>query len=180
MKLKILIILFGLSMFVFGAGLTYSVFHSDAEVNVNQNIAKFVFDANTSDNLELMLDGLVPGDYKEYSFSITNTADYRSEVVLNYQIAIKTFHFMPLDIELYKVTGNQQELVMKCDETYSRNQNNELVCNSSVMEMSNDQDVLDNYRLRVTFPNEYDTEEYANLVDFLDIDIESWQKIEGD
>ena len=164
MKLKILIILFGLSMFVFGAGLTYSVFHSDAEVNVNQNIAKFVFDANTSDNLELMLDGLVPGDYKEYSFSITNTADYRSEVVLNYQIAIKTFHFMPLDIELYKVTANQQELVMKCDETYSRNQNNELV----------------NYRLRVTFPNEYDTEEYANLVDFLDIDIESWQKIEGD
>ena len=87
---------------------------------------------------------------------------------------------MPLDIELYKVTGDQQELVMKCDETYSRNQNNELVCNSSVMEMSNDQDVLDNYRLRVTFPNEYDTEEYANLVDFIDIDIESWQKIEGD
>ena len=176
MKTKVILILFILSIMTFCTGLTYSVFQASTTANIDQKIAKFVFDADKLDHLELQVDNMVPGDTQQYLFAVTNTGEVRSNVTINYQLTIKTFHFMPLVIELYK----GEDLIMTCDESYSRNDNNELVCNSLVQEMLNDTEVLDSYKLKITFPSEYNTLEYADLVDFLDIEIKSWQKIEGE
>ena len=46
--------------------------------------------------------------------------------------------------------------------------------------MSKDSEVMDNYKLKLEFPDTYSSEEYANLVDFIDIEIKSWQKVEGE
>ena len=179
MKYKVLIVLFVLALLLFGSGITYSIFYSETGGIVDQKIAKFVFDAQKLDNLSLTIDDLYPSSSKEYLFSVSNNyQETKSDVTLEYQMTIKTFHFMPLVIELYKITDNNEELLLTCnEEQFSRNQENELVCNSAIQQMAYDEEALDNYKIKVTFPVEYNTLEYTELVDFLDVEIKSWQKL---
>ena len=134
MRYKILIGLFIVMFIVFSLGLTYSYFNSEIEyISVDQKLASFIFDTETLDRLELPLMDLKPGETHDYNFSVSNTKSNKtSDVTILYQLTVLTPHFTPLIIEIYK--GN--ELIMSCDETYSRNTNNELVCNTSVFELS--------------------------------------------
>lgn len=177
MKYKILIILGILTALLFSSGITYSIFSSGSELTtVDQKIAKFVFETKQLDHIELNLSDITPGNTLEYQFYVTNNHSVgTSDVTLNYQITIKTFHLMPLTIELYKI-GNNEELLMKCDETYTRNEKNELVCNSKIQEIDYSNEVMDNYKLKVAFPETYNSEEYADLIDYLNVEIKSWQK----
>jgi len=36
----------------------------------------------------------------------------------------------------------------------------------------------ENFKVKLTFPSEFNSHEYTELVDFIDVDISSWQKIE--
>lgn len=177
-KYKLLIVLLLLGTMFVATGVTYSVFSAKADLNtINEKIAKFVFDAEMLDNLELPLGDLTPGESKIYNFKVTNNhEDLTSNVTINYQITLKTFHFIPLVIELFK--EDEEVPLMVCDEGYSRNSNNELVCNSSLQEMKYIDNKMDNYRLKVTFPKEYNGEEFAGLVDFIDLEISSFQKLD--
>ena len=57
----------------FGAGITYSIFTSNASlISADQNIAKFIFNTQTLDEINIMLNDLKPGDTKNYNFSISN------------------------------------------------------------------------------------------------------------
>ena len=178
MKRRVILILFIACCLFLMIGITYSKFTSNVSLNViDQYLAKFVFDAKVTDEISLPLASLTPGSEKEYSFSVTNNKDNnRSNVNIEYQIIIETFHFMPLDINLYKVVDDNLNLVMTCDETYSRDSENKLVCNSVEQQLSYTDDMEDEYILKVSFGEEYNSAIYADLVDFLDIKIKSWQK----
>ena len=175
MKYKIMMVLLIIVFFVLSLGLTYSYFNSSSSVStVDQRLAHFVFDTETLDRLELPLIDLTPGVVNSYNFSISNTSDeVTSDVTIEYELTILTPHFTPLIIELYK----DDELVMSCDETYSRNENNELVCNSSMQELSHDSEYTDDYVLKVTFDGNYSDEMYSNLIDYINIEIKSYQKV---
>ena len=175
MKYKILLGLFIIAIIVFGAGLTYSYFNSNTTLSsTNQNVASFIFEAQELDRLELPLIDLKPGDIKEYNFSVSNTKSNKtSDVTINYQFTILTPHYTPLIIEIY----SGEDVVMTCDETYSRNENNELVCNSEVFELTHSSSETDNYKLKVTFDSRYNDEVYSNLIDYINIEIKSNQKI---
>ena len=178
MKRKIIIVFVLIIAILFGSGITYSIFRSNTSGSVNQKIAKFVFEAKEVDELNIPLADMYPGVTKDYSFSVTNKQDSKiSNVTLNYQIIIKTYHFMPTVIELKKVDGKEETLILTCDESFTRNSNNELVCNSQVLEMSHNIESLDNYKLVVKFPESYIDEMYKDVVDYIDIEIKSWQKI---
>lgn len=178
MKRKIIIVFVLIIAILFGSGITYSIFRSNTSGSVNQKIAKFVFEAKEVDELNIPLADMYPGVIKDYSFSVTNKQDSKiSNVTLNYQIIIKTYHFMPTVIELKKVDGKEETLILTCDESFTRNSNNELVCNSQVLEMSHNIESLDNYKLVVKFPESYNDEMYKDVVDYIDIAIKSWQKI---
>ena len=175
MKRKIIIVFVLIIAILFGSGITYSIFRSNTSGSVNP---KFVFEAKEVDELNIPLADMYPGVTKDYSFSVTNKQDSKiSNVTLNYQIIIKTYHFMPTVIELKKVDGKEETLVLTCDESFTRNSNNELVCNSQVLEMSHNIESLDNYKLVVKFPESYNDEMYKDVVDYIDIAIKSWQKI---
>lgn len=177
-KYKIIIIVAVCVLVVFGSGITYSLFRSDNTMTGDQAIAKFVFDTQRLDELQLPLTGLNPGDKSEYLFSVSNSSSgSTSNVNIQYQMIVKTYHFVPLTINLYKVVGEEEQLIMTCDETYARNSSNELVCNTPTQEMSYSSEVLDNYNLKVEFPDEYNGSEYAGLVDYINIEIRSWQKL---
>ncbi len=178
MKHKVLIIVGMVLLILFGFGITYSFFHSSSTLRtLDQDIAKFVFNAENLDYLEIPLIDLKPGENKEYAFSVSNSdMDTLSDVTIEYQMTVKTYHLAPLIIELYKVDGEDEELILNCDETYTRNENNELICNTSIQEMDYSAIKLDNYKLRVAFPSEYNNEEYTDLVDYINVEIKSWQK----
>ena len=164
---------------VAGAGVTYSILFSSGDGDqIDKNIAKFIFNTDTLDQLEISLVDIKPGDTNEYLFSVSNGDDNSiSSVTVDYQLTIKTYHFIPLVIELYKIVDEEDVLVMNCDETYARNSENELVCNSSIQELGYLNEQSDNYKLKISFPSEYDETSYSNLADFMNIDISSWQKI---
>lgn len=180
-KYKILLCLFAISMLLFSSGITYSIFNSGAAATMlNQKIAKFIFNAEKVDFIELPLVDLNPGSVEEYYFSVTNADEKNmSSIAIEYQIVIKTYHFMPLNIELYKIGEDDSlNLLMECGDDNSRNSKNEVVCNSKVQQMLNLNDSSnDRYKIRIEFPEEYNSEEYSNLVDFIDLEINSWQKI---
>lgn len=179
-KYKILLILFGLTLFVSCLGITYSIFNSNTNLtSTNQSIAKFVFNAENLNEIQIPLVDLNPGDLKEYNFSVSNTKEeVLSNVTIEYQMTIKTYHFMPLDIKLYK-KGEVEELFLTCDESTSRNLQNEIICVTTVEEISHLSEKLDDYVLKVSFPSNYSNLVYSNLVDFINIEIKSWQKIEN-
>lgn len=175
-KSKLIIIICLIITIIFIAGITYSAFFSKAELNItDQKIAKFIFKTKPQDEIKLPLSNLAPNTKQEYSFSVTNSEEENiSNVTINYQICLKTFHFMPLSIKLYK--EQIEEPILICDESYSRNSDNILVCNSPTQTLRHSNKLTDNYKIEVIFPKEYNQEEYADLVDFIDIGIKSWQK----
>ena len=175
MKYKVIMCIILIEFLLLSVGLTYSYFNSNSVVNsVDQRLAHFVFDAEELDHLELPMIDMTPGVENSYDFSISNTTnDITSDVSIEYELTILTPHYIPLIIELYK----DDELVLSCDETYSRNDNNELVCNTSIQELSHDDQYVDDYTLKVTFDEEYDDEEYSNLIDYINIDVKSYQKV---
>lgn len=180
MKKKIFLIIFLLIMIVLGLGVTYSAFSSENGLIINQEIASFIFEANQTDHIALALSDLKPGDETSYKFSVSNNKEVNDEVnvsnvTINYQILISTFHFMPLEIELYK--GDDNEAILVCDETFNRNDNNEVFCTTEVQNMDFSSGITDDYNLKVKFDDKYNTEEYSDLVDSIDIEIKSWQKV---
>ncbi len=180
-KYRILIILSVLIVITFSSGLTYSFFHSKTTMNANnKNIAKFIFNTNELDSIDLPLKDLKPGFHESYPFLITNSKEsIISDVTIDYKLSIKTFHLVPLVIKLYSVTDEGDSLLLTCDESYTRDEiTKEIICNySKTMEHSNKQ--VDNYKLDVEFPNSFNGTEYSNLVDYINIDITSSQKIGG-
>ena len=181
MKKKIFIIIILGILVTFLSGITYSLFNSKATmISANQGIASFIFEANNLDHIDLDLNGLVPGDTKEYIFSVTNTNTKNkiSDVTIEYKLILKTYHFMPLTINLYKVGEEDGMLIGSCDEKAGRNANNELICAMPLGILENEVKQTDDYKLVITFPSEYNDASYANLVDYISIEIESWQKIQ--
>ncbi|MDD4705608.1 MAG: hypothetical protein PHS24_00130 [Bacilli bacterium] len=163
-------------MIIFSLGITYSVFQSSAGLVIeDQNIAKFVFNTKQLDDINIPLLDIKPGENKEYLFSVANNENgNKSDVSFEYQIIIKTYHFIPLKITLYK----DETIFGVCDETYSRNQNNELVCNMPVNSVDYNTEKTNYYKLLVNFPAEYDDSIYSGLVDYINLEIKSWQLVE--
>ena len=174
-RLKIIVMLISTIVLICGSGITYSLFTSSSKLVANQKIAQFVFNATKTDVIELPIANLNPGAKSEYKFQVTNNIDNkRSDVTIKYQMTIKTFHFMPLEINLYK--ENEETPLLTCEES-SRNTDNEVVCNTEVQTMDYKLNATDNYKLVIEFPEEYNDDTYMDLVDYIDIEIKSWQAI---
>ena len=180
MKHRVFIILLLFSLIICFTGVTYSLFNSENYLYVgNMEIAEFIFDTKRTGHIELGFTDLKPGDTDEFLFEVTNTkGNMITNVTTEYQITIKTFQFMPLIIELYKDNG--KDAVMTCnDKIYSRNSDNVLVCNSQIWEMAHKSTETEKFKIKVTFPELYNSYDYTELVDFIDIDISSWQKTDS-
>ena len=177
-RLKIIVMLVSSIVLICGSGITYSLFTSSSRLVANQKIAQFVFNATKTDVIELPITNLNPGAKSEYKFQVTNNIDNkRSDVTIKYQMTIKTFHFMPLEINLYK--ENEETPLLTCEES-SRNTDNEVVCNTEVQTMNYKLNATDNYKLVIEFPEEFNDDSYTDLVDYIDIEIKSWQAIGGE
>ncbi len=183
MKYKILGVLFGTLLLTLSFGLVYSAFHTTGKLNSeNLGVAKFIFNTDIKDKLDFPLIDLKPGDIKEYDFSVCNSNENNiSEVSMEYEIIISTYHLIPLDLLLYKLDGEEEEEILRCEEgeNFSRNEVNYLVCKTPSRNLSHNQEVVDSYKLRIQFKENYHDEIYSELVDFINMEVKSWQKLKG-
>lgn len=175
MKKKISIIVL-LLFIILGGKITFSTYTSNTKTTTDLSLANFVVDAKKLDHIDVDLSEINPGDTIKYLFSVSNGSQEKaSDVTIVYNIIVKTMHFMPINIELY---DKEDKLIMNCDESYNRNAGNELVCMTDDIEMSYLEDVKHDYYLNIEFPTEYSSYEYASLIDYLNVQIKSHQKMD--
>ena len=174
---KIIIITILIVCIMTGIGITYSMYSSKANAETKVvSLASFVFDTDKKDQINIPISNIAPGDNLEYKFSVSNSSkDKKSEVTIKYNIIIKTMHFIPLEIKLY---DKNDELILDCNEEKERNELNELSCSTEDIIMPYLEDIKDDYNIKLSFPVEYSTEEYSSLVDYINLEIRSSQKID--
>lgn len=180
MRRRVILVLLIMAILLFSSGITYSLFTSgNSLASTDQNIAKFIFNTDSLDELEIPLIDLNPGDEEEYTFSISNNLlENISDVSIEYKLTIKTYRTVPLDIVLYKIVDDTEELLLICDDTYTYNSSHELVCNTEMQSMIHSEEQLDTYKLKITFPSEYNSVIYSDLVDYINIEIDSFQVLD--
>ncbi len=178
-KKKTMIILFLLLSIVFGAGITYSLYSTEATVTTGQiGIANFIFNTSKTNLIELPVTDILPGENITHTFSVANNLDaVTSDVTVEYQIKFKTLHVIPLTYELVSMNGIET-ILFTCNELNTRNVDGILECETSVIDMVHGSTEVHNYELRVSFPSAYNDAIYANLIDYVDLEIDSWQKVE--
>lgn len=173
MKKIIIITILVICIFI-GGGITYSAYKIEAEANTDISLAAFVVDASKKELINIPISNIKPGDEFDYEFYISNNSqNTRSDVTIQYNILVKTMHLMPLDIELY---DSEDNLILTCDETATRNSLNELECQTEDIDMPYIRNIKDEYYIKVTFPQEYNGIEYSSLVDYINLEINSTQK----
>ena len=74
-KLNIIVLLLSGIMLVVGSSITFSLFTSTTKFIANQKVAKFIFNAEKTDLIELPITNLNPGDEVEYKFQVANNID---------------------------------------------------------------------------------------------------------
>ncbi len=176
MKKKLILIAILACLAVVSVGVTYSYYSSSGNASGELAFATFIFEEEETSLIDIPLTNLVPGSRVSHDFSVTNEVGGKiSDVVLEYTITIKTQLLMPLTYELRDVTGTEN-LLLTCDSSSSRDSENIVVCKTEVIEMGNENVEVKNYRLDVIFPSTYTNPIYAGLVDYVDIEIDSFQK----
>lgn len=182
-KKKIILILLIAYILIFGVNTTYSMYNSSNNAEVQLNFAKIIFNNEEIDSLSLPISDLIPGESLEYKFIVSNNKDgIRSEINIGYSINIETFKIIPVNIELYNI--EEEKPILSCDDKeFKRNTENKLICNTENFKLDFDNDNTENYILKISFDkynenNDIWTEEYSELIDFIDIKINSWQIVE--
>lgn len=149
---------------------------SEANAKTNISLASFILDVDKKNQINIPISNIKPGDDLEYNFSVSNNSNSKkSDVTIKYNILIKTMHFIPLDIKLY---NEDDELILTCDEKSQRNEFNELECTTEDIIMSYKNNETDEYTIKISFEDEYNSIEYSSLVDYINLEINSSQKID--
>ena len=173
MKKKILIIII-MFMLISVTGITYSLYTNMVKKEVPISLASFSVGVDRKESIDIDLSDLEPGSTKSYNFSVLNNIDESmSDVSISYNIIVKTGNYIPLDIKLYDSNNN---LVID-SLNGSRTEDNELLFKSKDIIMPYSEQVKNDYRLEVVFPEEYNGEEFSGLVDYINLTIEASQII---
>lgn len=176
-----------LNILIIGAKFTYSSFYSTITGKTEDlTFAKINFNHEKSTKVSFSLGNLNPGEEKYYKFKVANYKDGSgSDINIGYQLTIETYHFIPTTIQLYKKNEitNLDELVLTCNEEDERNSENKLTCTSDIYTLDYKYQEQDDYSIKITYDSKDKnqntwSEEYSELVDFIDIKIESWQLTE--
>lgn len=163
--------------------LTFSKFETEKNGDIVIPHAIYVLE-DTKISQTIRLPEIIPSNNQYlYYFSINNfNEDRRTEVNLKYDLWIRTTTNIPLTFDLFKgqsvnnntsiLTSNQ--VLADNDGTYFR------IMQTSTEYFNINQNQTNNYVLLVTFPPGYNTSEYQDLFEMIEINIESQQVLSSD
>lgn len=174
-KLVILILCF--LVFVRIVVLVLSKYESQAKTTANVDIAFYLLNEDYK-SMSLNLASIFPQENAySYNFSVGNVKDDKTaEIDLVYDLTIRTTTNLPLTFELYKIVGTGKINVIKTntiekdeDGTYFRKITTE-------EENLNYKEPKTNlYQLVFYFPENYNTVDYQNIMELLEINVNSHQ-----
>ena len=180
-KLIILIMCFMIILRIFE--LTLSKYESEVNAETNIDVAFYLFKEDYQ-TMSINLDKLFPRSTPyTYMFTIANKyGDQVAETNLEYELMISTTTNLPLTFEIYKdetydQAGAQniiQTNVIEPDEygTYFRNIN---LPNET---MFFEEPITITYQLVIYFPENYNTENYQDIIESIEIAVNSKQIME--
>ena len=171
----LLIILLVLTVIV---PITYSKFQSIVSSDSNIKTAFYVLETSYQSK-DIKLDNIVPSnDLYVYTFTVSNTnGKERCETDMEYVIKITTTTNLPLTYNLYL---NDEETNIIASETIEPDEYGTYFkkITTTTREFTYQKDETDTYKLVVKFPEEYNTPEYQNIVEGINISIDSKQIID--
>ena len=162
-------------------------FTSTATSETKLDVALYALSENN--DLNIVLDTLVPRDAPYvYTFSVVNSDGTNiTDAALVYDLKIIATTNIPLQ---YKLCMNKTESQCKSSGTANDININEVrpdedgtffrYMTTTRQEFGYEQEETNNYVLLVYFPSEYDSSEFQNLVESIQINVDSKQKLEGD
>lgn len=181
--IKLILIILCLIVVIQIFSLTISRFQSDSESDADIDIAFYLLKEDYQ-SMTLNLGRIVPRDEPYvYKFEITNEENGQiAETDLEYSLEIRTTTNLPLIYRLYKnedytevnstniITSDTNE--KDEDGTYFKT----LKTNKETFKHS--EPVSNIYTLLVYFPSEYNTEEYQDIIDAVEINVDAKQIID--
>lgn len=182
---KLTILIISLAVILTFIPLTYSKLFSKIDSNAKVETAFYILNADYYEKT-IHLDNIVPSEESYvYTFKVANNdGTNRLETKLEYNLKIITTTNLPLSYKLYM------------NEDYNDKNSNNIIINDTIAKTSEDgayfrtmetnkqifgftADEENIYYLLVTFPKEYDSFEYQDVIDGITISIESKQIIEA-
>ncbi|MGN1352301.1 MAG: hypothetical protein ACI4VE_06005 [Clostridia bacterium] len=180
--IKLLILVFVLILLIKMISFTYSKYESRANTKPNIIVAFYVLNKDYQ-SMNLNLDELFPREEPYiYTFSISNTkGQKRCQTDLEYELSIKTTTNLPITYELYKNQNynddnatsikKTDEIIQDEDGTYFR------IITTETESFSFREDETNIYQLVVHFPQEYNTINYQDIIEGIEITVNSKQII---
>lgn len=130
----------------------------------------------------ILLKDIYPSDTSfDYTFTVSNFNDtQKAETDLDYELTLTTTTNLPLEYEIKKngvTCRTTEQLYADADGTYYREMKLETDKNNLVMRQGTD--ITDTFVVKVTFPkSNYTNVEYADLLEYIKIDLSAKQLIE--
>ena len=177
--LFVLLVLIGI--IIGTSNITYSRYETNTKVNLKPAVAFFIVDVDNQTQ-SIKLDSMVPSDEPYiYRFDVSNFKDdKKANVDLKYTIELITTTNMPLEFKVFKDSSMTNSIVNK--ELYTTDDNGvfykHLVIDD-INSMYYKNKSTDVYYLWVNFPKKYENnpEEYAGVIDLVDIKINAEQVV---
>ncbi len=181
MKMMILLLCFCIIVRIFT--LVLGKYESEASGEANVGIAFYLLKEDYK-TMTLNLDSLFPrNDAYVYNFSIGNEDGEKvSDIDLKYSLKIRTTTNLPLTYDLYmnqqytdsdaRSIINTESIEQDEDGTYFR-----IITTEDIL-LRYTNPTTNNYQLVVHFPENYNTENYQNIIDVIEIQVNSSQYVE--
>lgn len=160
---------------------TLSRFKTESRADATIDIAFFVTN-DTYNYQEITLVDMVPGDTKDYTFSVSNFKDdLRTEVNLKYNVEVLTTTNIPLEYELYLNNNgvdneivDTNEIIQDDDNTYFRS------IKTIEKDFNFNENKTDIYRLVIKYPSEQKDIKYQDSAENIEIRVNAKQVLDSD
>ena len=154
---------------------TYSRYRSRTTSGTKLDVAFYITDT-TYQVQTIQLTDIEPNDLQhEYTFTIANNnGTNRTETNLSYDVTLKITTNLPLEYDL-QMNGEEaidsDEIKLDDDGTYFR------YIKTKKQEFGYDNDEKNEYKIIITFPKEYNQVKYQDIIEAIEIEVDSKQII---
>lgn len=170
-----LVLLSGISLFILQR--TGAIFQTTTESEASLDIAFYCIEEDYQ-TMTLKLEDMIPRTAPYvYNFTISNNnGTKRTETQLQYDLTIRTTTNLPITVTLFDTNATPtilgtETITTDEDGTYFR------YIHTPQREFGFVNNQTNKYRIQVVLPETYKSEEYQDIIEFVEINVDSKQKI---
>lgn len=153
---------------------TYSRYTSEQTNSDVAHVAQFIITEDMSENINVKLENMKPGDVKTYNFTVSNAKDTKvTDVGIGYEIILESSNNLPLTIYLYQNENTDTNLFSETAESTVQQK----ILKTQIQNFAPGEARTDNYILKIEWQNteENKNEKYVEELDYIDLTIEAVQ-----